>query len=247
VLTGVLCLVGLAFLLTSCGSSVTTRQPATTRQLATNATRAPSTTGGAAHATDGSDAHAYVGPSAGTFFSVLDSKRTVEDALPSVRHGPSVGSQVPLSDEAGVDAARRLSSTSWLVPISGGRLCLVYIVKALTRGPGGAPLPPALVQQCATVSAAVAGRLVVTQSLSPPSRAGSGAVLILGVVPDGVRRVSVIGGDGHTTSLLVRHHSYAGTVVDPTAVRFSDHVGNTTVSQLVPVASFDSRSARPAP
>jgi hypothetical protein len=246
VLTGVLCLLGLAFLLTSCGSSVATRQPATTRQLVTNVTPALNTAGGAAHATDGSDA-TYVARSAGTFFAVLDSKRTVEDAVPSVRHGPSAGSQVPLSGDAGVDAARRLSSTSWLAPMSGGRLCLVYIVKALTRGPGGSPLPPALVQQCATVSAAVAGLLVVTQSLSPSSRAGSGAVSILGVVPDGVRRVSVIGRDGHTTSLLVRHNSYAGTVVDPTAVSFSDHVGNTTVSQLIPVASFDGRLARPVP
>jgi hypothetical protein len=239
VLTGVLCLVGVAFPLASCGSSVTTRHPPT------KAARAPSTTGDAGHATDRSDAHAYVGPSVGTFFSALDRKRTVEDALPSVRRGPSVGRQVPLSEEASVDAARRLSSTSWLVPVSGGRLCLVYSVKALTRGPGGSPLPPALVQQCATVSAAIAGRLVVTQSLGLSSRAASGAVLILGVVPDGVRRVSVIGGDGHTTSLLVGHNSYAGTVVDPTAVSFSDHAGNTTVSQMAPVASFDGGSERP--
>ena len=136
---------------------------------------------------------------------------------------------------------------AWLVPATDERVCLLYTVNALTRGPGGRPLPPAVVQHCATVAAATAGRLVLTQSLSA-SREGSSAVMILGVVPDGVSTVSVLsGGDGHTKVLPVRGNSYTGIVVDPTAVRFSERAGNTTVSRLVPVASFDSRSARPAP
>jgi len=135
---------------------------------------------------------------------------------------------------------------AWLVPAADERLCLLYTVKALTSGPEGRPLPPAIVQQCTTVTAAAAGRLVVTQSLSA-SRQGSSAVMILGVVPDGVTRVSVIGGDAHAKVLPVRGNSYAGTVLDPTAVRFSERMGNSTVSRLVAVASFDGHSAGPAP
>jgi hypothetical protein len=192
--------------------------------------------------------------SAGAFFSVLNRSRTSDDTLLSVPHeprGPVVaapGTSGPLSNTASAHAARRLASAvpAWLVPKSDERLCLLYAVKALTLGPGGRPLPLAIVQQCTTVAAATVGRLVVTQSLSA-SRHGSGAVMILGVIPDGVSTVSVLGGDGHTKVLPVRGNSYAGTVVDPTAVRFSDRVGTSSVSRVVPVASFDSRTPMPAP
>jgi hypothetical protein len=199
-------------------------------------------------------AHTSKAIAAGTFFSVLNRSRTSDDALPSVPHksrGPIVaaGSRLgPLSDMASAHAARRLSSIvpAWLVPESNERLCLLYTVKALTRGRGGRPPPPAIVQQCTTMAAATAGRLVVTQSLSA-SRRGSSDVMMLGVVPDGVTTVSVLDGGSHAKVLPVRRNSYAGTMVDPTAVRFSDHVGHTIVSQMVPVASFESGSARPAP
>jgi hypothetical protein len=149
---------------------------------------------------------------------------------------------------ASAHTARRLSSTvpAWLVPESDERLCLLHTVKALIRGRGGRSLPFAIVQQCTTMATARAGRLVVTQSLSA-SRQGSSAVMILGVVPDGVTTVSVLDGGGHAKVLRVRRNSYAGIVVDPSAVRFSDRVGHTIVSYLDSVTSFDSRSARPAP
>lgn len=152
--------------------------------------------------------------------------------------------------QASEHEARRLplrTPAAWLVPAADERLCLLYTVNALTLGPGGRPLPPAVVQHCATGAAATAGRLVVTQSLSPSDPAGSGAILVVGVVPDGVRRVSVISGDGHETVAAVRRNSYAATIVDPTAVTFSDHVGNGTLSRQVPIASIDSRAATLAP
>lgn len=181
---------------------------------------------------------------------MLNSARVSVDALPSARHGMLPSRSDPLLTQASEREARRLplrAPAAWLVPAADERLCLLYTVNALMLGPGGRPLPPAVVQQCATVAAATAGRLVVTQSLSPSSRAGAGAILVVGVVPDGVRRVSVISGDGHQTVGSVRGNSYAGTVVDPTAVKFSDDVGNGTVSRQVPIASFDSREAKPAP
>jgi hypothetical protein len=70
-------------------------------------------------------------------------------------------------------------------------------------------------------------------------------MLIVGVVPDGVTRVSVISGNGHQTVDFVRRNSYSGTVVDPTAVKFSDDMSNGLVSREVPIASFDSREAKP--
>jgi hypothetical protein len=136
---------------------------------------------------------------------------------------------------------------AWLIPVADERLCLLYTVKALTPGPGGRSLPPAVVQQCATLAAAIVGRLVVTQSLSASSSGGSEEIRILGVVPDGVGRVSVIGGDGRTTVLPVQRNSYAGTVAEPTAVRFSDRVGTSSVFRVVPVASFDGRVVMPVP
>jgi hypothetical protein len=135
---------------------------------------------------------------------------------------------------------------AWLLPGSDEELCLLYTVKALTRGPEGRPLPPAFVRRCTTATAATAGHLVVTQSLAASPR-DSSAVLILGVAPNGVARVSVISGSERTRVLPVRRNAYVGTVVDPRAVTFSARVGNTTVSRLVPVASFDGPSARPAP
>lgn len=185
-----------------------------------------------------------VSESADMLFAVLDSARTAVNALPAVPRGESAGapgSPLAIADE---HAARRLLPTvaAWLVPASDQRLCLAYTVKALTRGPGGASLPPAIVRQCATVSAAAVGRLVATQSLS--MYRGFGAALILGVVPDGVAHVSIVSGDGHTTALPVSRNSYAGTIVDPTSVSFSDRVGNgAVVSRTVPVASFDGYAA----
>jgi hypothetical protein len=188
------------------------------------------------------------------FFSMLHRPLTSDDALPSLRHSPrgpvaATGGRLgPLSDTESAHAARRLSSAvpAWLVPGSDERLCLLYTVKALTRGPGGRPLPPAIVQRCTTLAAATAGRLIVTQSLSPSSRARSGSVLILGVVPDGVTRVSVISGNGHKIVDLVRLNSYSGIVVDPTEVKFSDRMGNGPISRQVPIAGFGRREAKPA-
>jgi|ERR1700683_760090 len=222
----VLCLAGgLVFLLTGCGSAGTSSQR---EQSAAN----------------GADTQSTL-TSARSLFSVLSSARTSDDMLPSVQRSPGgplvVGSGLS-TNAASVSAARRVSSTvpAWLVPESDERLCLLYTVNALMLGPGGRPLPPAVVQQCTTVAAATAGRLVVTQSLSPSSRAGSRSILVIGVVPDGVRSVSVISGDGHQTVASARRNSYASTVVDPTAVKFSDRVDKGTVSRQIPIASFDS-------
>jgi hypothetical protein len=223
----------LAVLLAGCGSG---GRPHATLANATHTTGVERTASGPAAPV-----------SAGMLFSVLDTERTDDDALPSVRSGVPVGGSATLSDNAGARGARRLSSMAWLVLTGDSELCLVYSVKALTPGPTGAPLPPAIVHQCTTVIAAAAGRLVVTQSLSASSRGKSEEVRILGVVPDGVARVSVIEGDGRTTVVPVRRNSYAGTVADPVAVRFSDRVGTSSVSQVVPVASFDSRAAMPTP
>jgi hypothetical protein len=188
--------------------------------------------------------------SVGKFFSVLNSVRVSVDALPFARHGMPPSRSDPLLSQASEREARRLplrTPAAWLVPAADERLCLLYTVDALTLGPGGRSLPPAVVQQCATVAAATAGRLVVTQSLSASSRGGSEEVRILGIVPDGVARVSVTGGDGRSTVLPILRNSYAGTVADPVAVRFSDRVGTSSVSRVVPVASVDSRAAMPTP
>jgi hypothetical protein len=185
--------------------------------------------------------------SASMLFSVLNSIRVEADALPAVRSGVPVGARDSPLAAADERASRRLIPTvaAWLVPASDQRLCLVYTVGALTRGPGDASLPLAIVRQCTTVAAAATGRLVVTQSLSP-SRKGSGDALILGVVPDGVASVSVVGADGRTTVLRVLRNSYAGKVADPTAVTFSDRMGSgAEVSRTVPVASFGGYAATP--
>lgn len=232
--TGIIGLAGLVFVPAGCGSGAGAGRPDAKFASATRTAGVERTASGLA-----------VPVSAGTLFSVLDTKRTADDALPSVLSGVPGGGSAALSDSAGAHAARRLSSTAWLVSTGDRELCLVYSVKALTRGPRGAPLPPAIVHECATVIAAAAGRLVVTQSLSASSRGGSEEVLILGVVPNGVARVSVIGGDGRTTVLPILRNSYAGTVADPTAVRFSDRVGTNSVFRVVPVASFDRRAAMP--
>ena len=149
---------------------------------------------------------------------------------------------------ASVGAARRVSSTvpAWLVPENDERLCLIYTVNAFRPGSGGRSLPPAVVHQCATVAAATVGGLVVTQSLSPSSRAVTSSMLVIGVVPDGVTGVSIISGDGHQTVVSVRRNFYAGTVVDPTAVKFSGRVGNGRVSRQVPIVSFDGLEAKRA-
>jgi hypothetical protein len=68
-------------------------------------------------------------------------------------------------------------------------------------------------------------------------------VLVLGVAPNGVSKVLIVSGGsgdtGHVTVLPVRRNSYAVTVVDPTAVRVNLRVGTGTVSEVIPVASFE--------
>ncbi len=174
-------------------------------------------------------------------FSVLETRRTERDRLPSVRGGR----RGAVSDGADADRTRWLAAGVWLVP-AGSELCLVYLVRALTAAPSGGRLPPAIVQQCATVVHAAAGQLVASQSLSPSSHAVPGATRVLGLVPDGVRTVTIFDANGGTTEVRVRRNFYAGSVAEPTAVRFSRRVGNTVLIRRIPIASFDSRAARPA-
>jgi hypothetical protein len=96
-----------------------------------------------------------------------------------------------------VDTGRRTENV-WVAP-GAGTVCLLALDPA---GPGGG-----YAQQCRAPNDVAAGRLFITYiSGRDPTR---GPTTVYGVVPDGVRRVTVTDDDGTRRTVGVRDNVYA--------------------------------------
>ena len=152
-------------------------------------------------------------------FAVLGTRGGRGGGLPPASRAVLAGSTSPSFDDGDLAAARRVPSVTpaWLVPArASGELCLVRLVYALVRGPGGRALPPSTELLCAPLRVARLGGLAATQSMS--ATAGGSRFSVVGVVADGVRDVTIASADGRRRTVAVRANAYAATVPDPVAV-----------------------------
>jgi hypothetical protein len=165
-------------------------------------------------------------------FAVLASRATPEDSLPRVFRGSQMSVR---SARDPTLVARRLfvGPSVWFAVEQDRRLCLLYIVAPLLAGTNQMRLPSATVRQCASLAESVAGRLVVTQSYA--SRGASGAVLVMGVVPNGVGTVVVGSAAGRHDVVRVSRNGYRAMVREPAFVQFRYYRAGRTVRGYVPI------------
>jgi hypothetical protein len=175
-------------------------------------------------------------------FSLLDQRGGPNDAVPSQVTAALEADVSPEFTARDIRIARRVlpSESAWLVPAEGGDLCLVRLVYPLVSSIGGTPLGPAVAVGCNSEAAALAGRLVATQSLSATSAARTVPVRVIGIVPDGVENVSIRSGRGHASRVAVVQNAYEAVLRDPTEVLFEIRHGGRRTHTEVPLilASF---------
>jgi hypothetical protein len=132
----------------------------------------------------------------------------------------------------------------WLVLAKNGELCLVRVVYAVGQGAHDAVLPPSVAQSCASEAEAENGRLVETLTPGSSTRDARRSD-VFGVVPNGVRTVTVVSRGGSSRTLAVRHNAYADSFNDPTEVRFVTHGGQRASRHRVPLAAVSQNLSPP--
>jgi hypothetical protein len=181
-------------------------------------------------------------------FAVLNTSAKPDDVVPKEVSTALAESVQPEFTSADIRAARRVLADEpvWLVPAVEGRLCMVRLVFPLVTGAQGRDLGPIPAQVCASEAEARAGELVSTHSLAT-SATRRASTSIVGIVPDGVRQVSLISRLGTSTTLPVIRNSYATVALEPASVTFVVDRGGRRVTRMVPLATFRSQSSFPGP
>jgi hypothetical protein len=155
-------------------------------------------------------------------FAVLRAPASGDDALPPWVAHHLVDGDGPTLSAADIKGARRVlaNQQGWLVPGPESELCLVRVVDPLVSQVGGQSLSPSVERSCASQAQAEQGRLSETQSLSTtfakrlPTR-------VVGIVPDGVREVTIHWAGGASTSVAVARNAYEDTLINPSSVSFT--------------------------
>jgi len=126
--------------------------------------------------------------------SILRRRVTVRDRIPPEAL-PYFGPRTESGRGMGVDLrlARRVdiaTYAAWVIPARHGRLCL--IINTYEDSDRVLRLKPSYVTSCAGRRDAVAGRFMLTMTSGAPSELpGDHRRLLVGVVPDGVKRVTL--------------------------------------------------------
>lgn len=183
----------------------------------------------------GSDQRVSKPESAPAGFSVLAQKAGPDDVVPGQIAEALAQSTRPEFSKADIAAARRVVSDNpvWLIPAVNGELCLARIVYPLVARSHGAPLPPAPAIACDAQTAALDGKLVVTQSLVTTAQGALGPSRVLGVVPDGASAVRVVFGHGQSASVEPIRNGYELVVEDPERLLFRLRTGSKTLAKTV--------------
>jgi hypothetical protein len=154
-------------------------------------------------------------------FAVARSKQTPDDTLPKQVVEMLANSTRPEFDSAAQPAARRVLplSAAWLVPASDDEVCLVRSVEPLVPTLRGVALQPIVSVECKPEQEAQEGHLVETQSLSVDGST-SQSDRVVGIVPDGTRRLEVTYGARGRLAIIPQRNAYEAVVPRPRAVRF---------------------------
>ncbi len=175
-------------------------------------------------------------------FASLAAPVRPSDALPAQVRASLARSTRPRFTAADVRAARRLIAGVWLVPAAGGDVCFVHYVYATVARIDGRALPPALARVCASEAQAQSGQLFEAQSLT--SSAYAVRARIVGVVPDGVARVTVHDRRGARSVAVVRN-AYRLVAREPTALAFVQRQGGRRVARSLPISLVQARNSAP--
>lgn len=126
--------------------------------------------------------------------SILRRRVTVRDRIPPEAL-PYFGPRTEFGRGTGVDLrlARRVriaTNAAWLLPARHGRLCL--IINTYEDSVRVLRLKPSYVTSCGTRRDAAAGRFILTMTSGTPSALpGDHRRLLVGIVPDGVKSVTL--------------------------------------------------------
>lgn len=182
-------------------------------------------------------------------FSIFAEQASADDAAPRQIVEALEASTGPEFGRADVAAARRVlpDNPVWLLPSANGELCLAALDYPLVKQPGGDALPPVPSYDCSTMSNALAGKLVVTQSLETTARTVDGSERVYGAIPDGVEKVLVFFGHGRKTSTPVIRNGYEIVVDDPERIEFQVRRAGRLVTESVHLITPSLGTASPAP
>jgi hypothetical protein len=179
--------------------------------------------------------------------SVLDSPATGDDTLPAqVVTFLSDASEPEFSAEDRRQARRILANDpGWLVPASGGELCLVRVTYPASMNARNGGLAPAVSDRCLPQEAVEAGQLVEVATLEASVVAGPTRIVV-GIVPDGVSAVDVKSASGGTSTVPVDRNAYEVVTRAPTLVRFRQPAGETSVPREIMLPPIRSAHAAPS-
>lgn len=187
----------------------------------------------------GADRHAPRSAQPAGAFSVFAQQANADDVVPQLIDEALEQSVQPEFTRSDIAAARRVlpDDPVWLVPAANGELCMARLKFPLVASFHGTPLPtiPAIV--CAGQAAALAGRLVVTQSLALRARTATAPTRVIGVVPDGASRVRVIFRHGKAMSVEARRNGYELILDDPERIQFQIRRTGKLITETVPLVT----------
>jgi hypothetical protein len=154
--------------------------------------------------------------------ATLEAPAAEGDALPSqvvASLATSVNHEFTPQD---LRRARRVLSDqpAWLLPASGGEICLVRVVYPRVQY---ADLEPLISPSCASRAGIEAGELVEVESHS--ASAARARACVVGIVPDGVTAVDVESTEHQVTRVPVMRNAFEAFVGDPARAWFVRRVG----------------------
>jgi hypothetical protein len=180
-------------------------------------------------------------------FGVLRSSPSDGDGLPAWVIGDMRRSDRAAFASLDLTGARRVLGRrrAWLLPMAPKGLCLVQVVRPLVAEFHGKALPPTVGQICLPEHAVEIGELRQSRSLSTTFTTHL-RTLVEGIVPDGVRSVTVHFEHHSSERVPVTRNSYEATVVNPHSVSFSVSTDGHRRDRVVSIASAAGARPRPA-
>lgn len=183
----------------------------------------------------GSQAARTTEPTGRSMFGVLRQSRTADDVLPKQLEDSLQEGEGPEFSAQAIRSARRILPTTpaWLVPADNGELCIAMLEYPVTSTGRTSSLPPIASHGCVRESAALLGRLVVVRSLATTPTAHDAPAEVIGVLPDGVAKVTIKANHSRLTTVGVSRNAYSVTVTGPKQLLFrTKHRGQASVIRV---------------
>lgn len=180
-------------------------------------------------------------------FAVLESQRSNRDMVPPWVVRRLLKANEPMLSAADIQGARRVlpHQEGWLIPGPEDGLCLVRVIYPLVSEVNGEQFPPSVSLSCSSQAKAEAGQLFETQSLST-TFAKRSPTRVDGIVPNGVRSVTVRFAGSASKKVAVERNAYETIVINPRLVSFvAKRTGRRRRRHVIPLPSVAGASPTP--